>query len=57
MQYDPKNHSEEAENLQTYLNLLPGIYLKIDGLADPAASTAYRRITESLLPGDPRTNA
>jgi lysozyme family protein len=43
-----------AEDLQRWLNTFPGIFVKVDGVPGEKTSDAYRRITGSYLPGDPR---
>lgn len=43
-----------AELLQAWLNTHPGIFLKLDGIAGSETSTAFRKVTGSYLPGDPR---
>ncbi|MGA7876219.1 MAG: hypothetical protein WCA08_11190 [Desulfoferrobacter sp.] len=46
-----------AEELQRWLNTFPGIFVKVDGIAGERTSEAYRKVTGSYLPGDPRTSA
>ncbi len=43
-----------AEELQQWLNTFPGIFVKVDGVPGPRTSEAYRKVTGSYLPGDPR---
>ncbi len=43
-----------AEALQRWLNTFPGIFVKVDGWPGERTSDAYRLITGSYLPGDPR---
>ena len=43
-----------AEDLQRWLNTFPGIFVKVDGIPGDRTSEAYRLITGSYLPGDPR---
>lgn len=45
-----------VENLQRWLNSVPGIFLKVDGIPGPRTSGAYRRVTGAYLPGDPRAH-
>jgi lysozyme family protein len=45
---------ERGEALQRWLNTFPGIFVKVDGIAGERTSNAYRRVTGSYLPGDPR---
>ena len=43
-----------ANALQTWLNTHPGIWVKVDGIPGEKTSDAYRLVTGSYLPGDPR---
>jgi lysozyme family protein len=43
-----------AETLQKWLNTFPGIFVKVDGVPGDKTSEAYRKVTGSYLPGDPR---
>jgi hypothetical protein len=43
-----------AEELQRWLNTFPGIFVKIDGVPGDRTSEAYKKVTGSYLPGDPR---
>lgn len=43
-----------AEDLQRWLNGFPGVFVKIDGIPGEKTSTAYKQVTGSYLPGDPR---
>jgi len=45
---------KQAENLQRWLNGFPGIFVKIDGVPGEKTSTAFKHVTGSFLPGDPR---
>jgi lysozyme family protein len=45
---------ERATALQIWLNSHPGIYLKVDGWPGERTSNAFRKVTGSYLPGDPR---
>lgn len=47
----------QAENLQRWLNSVPGIFLKVDGIPGPRTSDGYRRVTGAYLPGDSRAAA
>jgi hypothetical protein len=40
--------------LQKWLTSHSGIFLRPDGVAGPATSEAYRKVTGEYLPGDPR---
>ena len=40
--------------LQRWLNTFAGIFLKVDGICGDKTSEAYRQVTGSYLPGDPR---
>jgi lysozyme family protein len=44
----------QAEALQRWLNTFPGIFIKVDGVPGQRTSTAYRQVTGTYLPGDPR---
>ncbi len=44
-----------AEELQRWLNTFPGVFVKVDGVPGPRTSEAYRKVTGSYLPGDPRS--
>jgi hypothetical protein len=44
----------QAEDLQRWLNGFPGVFVKIDGVPGEKTSTAYKHVTGSYLPGDPR---
>ncbi len=54
VKYSPKTFSQVAADLQAALNKLPGIFLKVDGLAGKRTSDAVKRLTGSYLVGDPR---
>ena len=43
-----------AEELQTWLNTFPGVFVKVDGHPGDRTSEAFRKVTGSFLPGDPR---
>jgi len=40
--------------LQRWLNTFPGIFSKVDGVPGGRKVNAYRQVTGSNLPGDPR---
>jgi hypothetical protein len=46
---------KQAENLQRWLNGFPGVFVKIDGVPGEKTSIAYKHVTGSYLPGDPRS--
>ena len=54
VRYAPNTFSQVAADLQEALNKLPGIFLKVDGLAGKRTSDAVKRLTGSYLAGDPR---
>ena len=54
VKYGPNKFSQVAADLQAALNKLPGIFLKVDGLAGKRTSDAVKRLTGSFLSGDPR---
>ena len=41
-------------DLQAWLNTLPGVFVKLDGVPGERASDAFRKVTGRFLPGDPR---
>lgn len=43
-----------AEELQRWLNTFPGVFVKVDGVPGDRTSEAYKKVTGSFLPGDPR---
>jgi len=43
-----------VEDLQNWLNTFPGIFIKPDGVPGNMTSDAYKKVTGSFLPGDPR---
>lgn len=43
-----------AVELQRWLNTFPGIFVKVDGVTGDRTSDAFRKVTGSYLPGDPR---
>ena len=45
---------ERATALQIWLDSHPGIYLKIDGWPGERTSSAFKKVSGSYLPGDPR---
>ncbi len=45
---------ERATALQIWLDSHPGIYLKVDGWPGERTSNAFKKVTGSYLPGDPR---
>lgn len=47
---------ERATALQIWLNSHPGIYLKVDGWPGVRTSNAFKKVTGSCLPGDPRAH-
>jgi len=54
LRYSPDAVLPHAEALQTFLNTLPGIYLKPDGKLGERSSAAFRLATGQYLAGDPR---
>ena len=43
-----------AEELQQWLNTFPGIFVKVDGIPGERTSNAYKSVTGTYLPDDPR---
>jgi len=54
LRFDPKKRVALIEGLQTYLNQIPGIFLKVDGKAGEKTSDAVRRVFGYFLADDPR---
>ena len=54
LKYNPRKYAKEAEDLQHFLNTLPGIYVKIDGYAGKKTSDAFKACCGHYLLGDPR---
>ncbi|MGB2682542.1 MAG: hypothetical protein WBE39_14635 [Candidatus Competibacter sp.] len=52
--YDRGEPSPVVEALQRFLNTLPGIFVKVDGLAGPRTSEAFHKLCGRYLLGDPR---
>jgi lysozyme family protein len=52
--YSTTKKSPLVEEFQRALNRLPGIYVKVDGIAGPRTSEAFRKVTGHYLAGDPR---
>lgn len=46
--------SDIAEELQTALNQIPGVFVQVDGIPGNRTSAAFRRVTGRYLIGDPR---
>ncbi len=46
--------AERAEALQRWLNTLPGVFVKVDGVAGARTSDAVRQALGTYLAGDPR---
>jgi hypothetical protein len=44
----------KVEDLQRWLNTFPGVFVKVDGVPGDRTSEAYKKVTGSYLPGDPR---
>jgi len=51
---DDPGEVAKAEQLQCWLNSFPGIFVKVDGVPGMRTSNAYRQVTGTYLPGDPR---
>jgi lysozyme family protein len=43
-----------VEDLQKWLNTFPSVFVKVDGIPGNRTSDAYKKVTGSYLPGDPR---
>lgn len=46
---------EQVEAVQRWLNTFAGVFTKIDGVPGPSTSAAFKAVTGSYLPGDPRS--
>jgi len=57
LRYAPREESVYAKQLQVFLNTLPGIFVKEDGLAGERTSDAFKKVTGFFLHGDPRSQA
>jgi lysozyme family protein len=55
VRYSPKKEFTHARELQRFLNRIPGIYVREDGLAGRKTSDAFKEVTGYYLNGDPRT--
>jgi lysozyme family protein len=49
--------SPAVEDLQRLLNTMPGIFVKVDGVAGEKTSDAFKKVTGHFLAGDPRAAA
>jgi hypothetical protein len=56
VRFSKKEKSPLVEELQKTLNMFPGIFLKVDGIAGPRTSDALKNVTGHFLVGDPRGN-
>jgi lysozyme family protein len=54
LRYSPTRITPRGAELQTFLNNIPGIYLRVDGKLGDKSSAAYHTVTGHYLPGDPR---
>lgn len=52
--YNPTERSATVEALQRFLNTLPGVFVKVDGLAGPRTSEAFHQLSGHYLADDPR---
>jgi len=57
IRYSSEEKSNQAEELQMFLNRLPGIYVKIDGYPGEKTSDAFKQVTGYYLQGDPRNES
>jgi lysozyme family protein len=46
--------ASRAEELQRWMNTFPGLFVRVDGAPGDRTSEAYKKVTGSYLPGDPR---
>lgn len=56
LRYAPSEKNTLAAELQSFLNTLPGIYVKVDGYAGEKTSNAFKKATGYYLFGDVRAN-
>lgn len=54
--YDPNTVHPQGAALQTFLNTLPNVYLKVDGKLGQNSSAAMKKAMGHYLAGDPREN-
>ncbi len=54
LRYARMETSPWVEALQRFLNTLPGIYVRVDGVAGPRTSEAFHKLAGRYLLGDPR---
>jgi len=54
VRFSTTEQSPLAEELQRALDKFPGIFVKVDGIAGPRTSDAFRKVTGHYLLGDPR---
>lgn len=54
LRYAEADFSPWVEKFQQFLNILPGLFVKVDGRAGPRTSDAFFKLTGRYLPGDPR---
>ena len=52
--YSKTKKSQIAQTLQSALNRIPGIHLRVDGIPGDLTSAAFKRLTGHYLTGDPR---
>jgi hypothetical protein len=54
IRFSTTKKSSVAAELQTMLNTIPGIFVKVDGIPGERTSDAFKKLTGHLLVGDPR---
>ncbi|MBW1916588.1 MAG: hypothetical protein JRI57_00995 [Deltaproteobacteria bacterium] len=57
LRYSKNERSAIAKELQSFLNTVPGIYVKVDGYPGQKTSDAFKKVTGYYIYGDPRTPA
>jgi len=55
VRFSATEQSPLVEELQRALDKFPGIFVKVDGIAGPRTSDAFKKVTGHYLLGDPRT--
>ena len=56
IRFSTTKKSSAAEELQTMLNTIPGIFVKVDGVPGEKTSDAFKKLTGHFLMGDPRAD-
>ncbi|OPX20560.1 MAG: hypothetical protein BZ151_03190 [Desulfobacca sp. 4484_104] len=54
LRYSDTESSTITENLQVFLNTIPGIFVRVDGYPGQRTSAAFKKVTGYYIYGDPR---